>query len=242
MLRTLRVLFVALSLWFVGSVASLAEAQRRVVADVGIGFGLGQELASNCDFVDAKLAGCSPLSLGLTAEIALHVHDRVAVVVGGGWSRATADTTGVIPGRVTSTPFDAQGVSAAIGARFYAQPIYSSVRPFAAVSVGWQEVSGETTVLGMTAKGSSTAFGFGVSPGVDIQLSDRLTYRVAGIVTLGFPEKRAQGATANMGIRTGIVLRLNRRTESRSALAAPPVEHRRPCQPRAAVRHRHWCG
>ena len=213
MLRTPRVLVVALvSLSFVGSAPSLAEAQqgRVVVADVGMGFGLGQELASNCDFVDAKLAGCAPLNLGLTAEFALHVHDHIALLIGGRWSRATANTTGVVPGRrATSTPFDAQGVSAALGARFYARPFYSSVRPFATVTVGWQEVSGETTVLGMTAKGSSTAFGFGVSPGVDIQLSDRLTYRVAGIVTLGFPEKRAQGATANMGIRTGIVLRLN---------------------------------
>ena len=61
----------------------------------------------------------------------------------------------------------------------------------------------------MTAKGSSTAFGFGVSPGVDIQLSDRRTYRVAGIVTLGFPGEAGARGNREPGHPNGIVLRLN---------------------------------
>lgn len=208
--RYLRVLVVALSLALVGMAASHVEAQPlRVVADVAIGFGLGQELASDCGFVDARLAGCAPLSLGLTAEFALHVHDRVALFVDGGLSQSTPNVTGVVRDEVISAPLDFQASSVALGARFYAQPIYSPVRPFAAVSVGWQEVSGETAVLGRTEKGSVSSYGFGVSPGVDIEFSDRLTYRVVGTVAFGFPEGRALGATTNLGIRAGIVLRLN---------------------------------
>ena len=206
------VFVVASSLAFVGTGASHAEAQgqpRRVVADVGIGFGLRQELASNCDFVDDRLAGCAPLNLGLTAEFALHLHDHIAVFIGGTLSRATPNSAGVIRGTGTSAPFDVGTGSISLGTRLYAQPIYSTFRPFAAVTVSWQEVSGEAAVLGRAVEGSASAYGFGVSPGVDVELSDRLTYRVAGMASFWFSGGRGLGPTANIGIRTGIVLRLS---------------------------------
>ena len=139
MRRNPHVFVVALSLAFVGTAASHAGAQaqpRRVVADVGIGLGLQQELASNCAFVDDRLAGCAPLNLGFTAEFALHVHDRLALFVGGSSTRATPEPAGVIRRTGTSAPFNARAGSISLGARLYTQPIYSKLRPFAAVTVG----------------------------------------------------------------------------------------------------------
>ena len=209
MRRNLRVLVVALSLPFVGTADSQAEAQaRRVVADVGVGFGL-QTLASACNFVDDRLDGCAPLSMGLAAEFALHVHDHVALFVGGTFSLATSNADAVIRGTGAPAPFDARARSVRLGARLYAQPIYSTVRPFAAVAVAWQGVSGEPAVLGSTVTGTASAYGIGFSPGVDIEFSRRLTYRVAGTATFWLPSGRVLVPTANLGIRTGIVLRLN---------------------------------
>ena len=58
-------------------------------------------------------------------------------------------------------------------------------------------------MLGRAVEGSASAYGFGVSPGVDVELSDRLTYRVAGMASFWFSEGGGWGQQPTLASERG---------------------------------------
>ena len=193
--------------------AVLAEAQG-VTTDMGIGFGLGKELGVECEADGISLADCAPLSWGLDGEVAVHVHERVALFGDVGWTRYSLDTTATIfqpPATVPAANFpigvDRNDLSVRGGARFYAQPVDAAVRAFAAISAGWLRYWGQAMALGFSDGGSASGFGLFPGGGVDFRLSDRVTYRLAGRFSFGFVD--GERSTA-LGLATGVVFRLPR--------------------------------
>ena len=186
--------------------ASLATGQ--VTTDVGVGFGLAKATGSEC----GDFGNCEPLAWGPGGEVAAHVNNHITFFGGAAWGRASLATT-YRSIDVRSATIDANSFAVRGGGRFYGQRLDAPVRAFVDLSAGWGQSTVElwvencpyvTRARRVCGRVSESSFELTPGGGVDIRLSDRVTYRAAG----RFPILFNEGDNAT-GIRfeTGIVFR-----------------------------------
>ena len=194
---------------FLGA-TSLAHAQ--ITTDVGVEFGLGKGIGVDCSADGVSLADCSPVSLGVGGEVAVHVHDHVAILGGVGWSTASLSTNATVHDFFLgdlSLPVDVvlSEFSGGIGLRLYSHGLSQPVRGFVQLSAGGARGQVDIDVLGFSEDVTVTGFALSPSAGVDVQINRRLIYRVRGGVGFGFSEGEV---SRSLGVQTGLVFRFGR--------------------------------
>lgn len=190
----------AVAVLFLGA-ASPAHAQ--ITTDVGAEFGLGKEISADC--AELALADCSPISLGVGGEVAVHVHDHVAILGNVGWARASLDTNiadSSIPIDIVMSQF-----SGGIGLRLYSHGLDQPVRGFVGLNAGGARARGQIDIDEFRSSQTVTALSLSPNAGVDVQINRRLIYRVSGGMGFGFVEGEM---SQSLGVSTGLVFRFGR--------------------------------